>query len=42
MDSYGNFDLVTRFKMDFGDIHVSKWRSRESGLTVVHLDYDGV
>ncbi|THH28068.1 hypothetical protein EUX98_g6115 [Antrodiella citrinella] len=40
MDKFGNFDLVTRFKLDFADIHVSKWRSRVSGLTVVHLDYD--
>ncbi|TCD61425.1 hypothetical protein EIP91_008439 [Steccherinum ochraceum] len=40
MDKFGNFDLVTRFKLDFADIHVSKWRSRVTGLTVVHLDYD--
>ncbi|KAH8102439.1 Metalloenzyme, LuxS/M16 peptidase-like protein [Cristinia sonorae] len=40
MDKYGNFDLITSFKLDFAEIHVSKWRSRVSGLTVVHLDYD--
>ena len=39
--THGNFDLVKRFKLDFADIHVSKWKSRESGLSVVHLDYDG-
>lgn len=42
MDKFGNFDLVTRFKLDLGDIHVSKWRSRVTGLTIVHLDYDGM
>ncbi|TBU62037.1 Metalloenzyme, LuxS/M16 peptidase-like protein [Dichomitus squalens] len=39
-ETHGNFDLVKRFKVDFADIHVSKWKSRESGLSVVHLDYD--
>ncbi|TFK77013.1 hypothetical protein BDN72DRAFT_830184 [Pluteus cervinus] len=37
---YGNFDLVERFKLDFADIAISKWRSRVTGLSVVHLDYD--
>ena len=41
VETHGNFDLVKRFKLDFADIHVSKWRSRISGLSVVHLDYDG-
>ncbi|KAJ8494623.1 hypothetical protein ONZ51_g2236 [Trametes cubensis] len=40
LDSHGNFDLVKKFKLDFADIHVSKWKSRSSGLSVVHLDYD--
>ena len=40
-ETHGNFDLVKRFKLDFADIRVSKWKSRESGLSVVHLDYDG-
>ncbi|KAI0080089.1 hypothetical protein K474DRAFT_1590638 [Panus rudis PR-1116 ss-1] len=39
-ESHGNFDLVKKFKLDFADILVSKWKSRESGLSVVHLDYD--
>ncbi|KAH9858191.1 Metalloenzyme, LuxS/M16 peptidase-like protein [Lenzites betulinus] len=38
--THGNFDLVKKFKLDFADIHVSKWKSRSSGLSVVHLDYD--
>ena len=41
LESYGNFDLVRRLKLDFADIVVSKWQSRETGLSVVHLDYDG-
>ncbi|KAG6911895.1 hypothetical protein DXG01_000142 [Tephrocybe rancida] len=40
-DSYGNFDLVKRVKLDFTDVTVSKWRSRKTGLSVVHLDYEG-
>ncbi|RDX52049.1 hypothetical protein OH76DRAFT_1345727 [Lentinus brumalis] len=39
-ESHGNFDLVKRFKLDFADVHVSKWKSRSSGLSVVHLDYE--
>lgn len=39
--TYKNFDLVTTFKTPFADINVSKWRSRVSGLSVVHLEYDG-
>ena len=40
-ESFGNFDLVKKLKLDFTDVLVSKWRSRRTGLTVVHLDYDG-
>ena len=40
-EKYGNFDLVTRAKLDYADIIVSKWRSRVTGLGVVHLDYNG-
>ncbi|PBK77299.1 hypothetical protein ARMSODRAFT_874850 [Armillaria solidipes] len=38
-ESFGNFDLVRRVKLDFTDVVVSKWRSRVTGLSVVHLDY---
>lgn len=38
----GPFDLKHRVKLDYTDVVVSKWQSRESGLTVVHLDYDGM
>jgi len=39
--SFGNFDLIKRVKLDFTDVTVSKWRSRVTGLSVVHLDYEG-
>ncbi|KAH0590626.1 hypothetical protein H2248_000757 [Termitomyces sp. 'cryptogamus'] len=39
-ESFGNFDLVKRVKLDFTDVTVSKWRSRTTGLSVVHLDYE--
>jgi len=38
-ESYGNFDLVQRIKLDYADIVLEKWTSRETGLSVVHLDY---
>ena len=41
-DKFGNFDLVKSFKLDYADITVSKWRSRVTGLSVVHLDYSGM
>ena len=39
---FGNFDLIRTEKLGLADIIVSKYRSRETGLTVVHLDYEGV
>ncbi|CCM05163.1 uncharacterized protein FIBRA_07372 [Fibroporia radiculosa] len=39
-EHFGNFDLVKRLKLDFADILVSKWKSRITGLSVVHLDYE--
>ncbi|KAF9460806.1 Metalloenzyme, LuxS/M16 peptidase-like protein [Collybia nuda] len=39
-EKYGNFDLVKQIKLDFTDVVVSKWRSRVTGLSVVHLDYE--
>ena len=40
--SYGNFDLVKRVSVDKTKIVVSKWRSRVTGLSVVHIDYEGI
>lgn len=39
-ETYGNFDLIKRVKLDFTDVTVSSWRSRVTGLSVVHLDYE--
>ncbi|KAF9822062.1 hypothetical protein IEO21_00056 [Rhodonia placenta] len=39
-ESFGNFDLVKRLKLDSSDIVLSKWKSRVTGLSIVHLDYD--
>ncbi|KAJ8521451.1 hypothetical protein ONZ45_g1850 [Pleurotus djamor] len=39
-ESFGNFDLVRKLKLDFTDVVVSKWRSRVTGLSIVHLDYE--
>jgi hypothetical protein len=41
-EAYGNFDLVKRVKLDYTDVVVSRWQSRVTGLTVVHLDYEGM
>lgn len=42
LEQYGNFDLIKRIKLDFTDVVISKWRSRITGLSVVHLDYEGL
>ncbi|CAE6416736.1 unnamed protein product [Rhizoctonia solani] len=36
-----NFELLQRVKLDYADVEVTKWRSKVTGLTVVHIDYDG-
>lgn len=40
-ESFGNYDLIKRVKLDFTDVIISKWQSRVTGLTVIHLDYEG-
>lgn len=40
-ETFGNFDLVKRVKLDYTDLLVSKWQSRVTGLSVVHLDFEG-
>jgi hypothetical protein len=40
-DSVGNFDLLKRVQVSGAPIQVSKWRSRVTGLSVVHVDYEG-
>jgi hypothetical protein len=39
--SFENFDLIKQIKLDFTDVVISKWQSRVTGLSVVHLDYEG-
>ena len=40
-NGFGNFDLLTKFEVDSSHTVVSKWRSRKTGLSIVHLDYEG-
>ena len=40
-ETFGNFDLINRVKLGFAEVTVSSWRSRTTGLNVVHLDYEG-
>ncbi|QRV76246.1 Zinc metalloprotease [Ceratobasidium sp. AG-Ba] len=35
-----NFELLQRVKVDYADIELTKWRSKKTGLTVLHVDYD--
>jgi hypothetical protein len=39
--SLGNFDLVKHIDLDYTDVSISKWKSRVTGLTMVHLNYQG-
>ncbi|KAL0072061.1 hypothetical protein AAF712_000984 [Marasmius tenuissimus] len=39
-ESFANFDLVKRVKLDFTDVTISKYKSRVTGLSVIHLDYE--
>jgi len=41
-ESFGNYNLIKRVKLDFTDFVLSKWKSIVTGLTVIHLDYDGI
>lgn len=40
-ETFGNFDLIKRVQLDYIDVAVSKWQSRVTGLSVVHLDFEG-
>jgi hypothetical protein len=40
-ETFGDFDLINRVKINFSEVTVSSWRSRVTGLNVVHLDYEG-
>jgi hypothetical protein len=41
-ESFGDYNLIKRIKLDFTDVVVSKWKSSVTGLTVIHLDYEGI
>lgn len=41
LETFGNFDLLRRVKLDYTDVEISRWRSRVTGLNIVHLDFDG-
>jgi hypothetical protein len=41
-ETVGNFDLVKRVDVSYSPVRVSKWRSRVTGLSVVHIDYEGI
>lgn len=39
----GNYDLLQRNEVDYtSDTVLTKWRSRKTGLTVVHVDNGGM
>lgn len=40
-ETFGNFDLLKRVKLDYTDVVISKWQSRVTGLSVVHVDFEG-
>jgi len=37
----GNFELLKRIPLYHTDVTITKWRSKETGLKVVHVDYEG-
>jgi hypothetical protein len=41
VDSIGNFELLKRITLNYTDVTITKWRSKETGLKVVHVDYEG-
>lgn len=37
-----DFELLEQIRLKSAEIVVTKWRNTLSGLTVVHLDYEGM
>lgn len=37
----GNFELITEETLEFADVKIAKWRSKETGLKVVWADVEG-
>ena len=42
VSTFGNFDLLKSYKLNYADVNISRCRSRVTGVSVVHLDYEGV
>jgi hypothetical protein len=40
-DRIGNFRLLKRIQLDYTEAVVTKWQSQETGLRVVHVDFEG-
>lgn len=40
-ETFGNFDLLQRVKLDYTDVEISRWQSRVTGLNIAHVDFDG-
>ncbi len=40
IESYGNYDLLTRTSSDASDIKLEKWQSRKTGLTLSHVNIE--
>lgn len=36
----GNFHLIKRIQLNYTDAVITKWQSQETGLRVVHIDYE--
>jgi hypothetical protein len=41
LDRIGNFRLLKRIQLNYTDAVITKWQSQETGLRVVHVDYEG-
>ncbi|KAG8804325.1 hypothetical protein FRC16_009538 [Serendipita sp. 398] len=40
-DHIGNFKLTKKIKLNYTDVVITQWRSEETGLKIVHVDYEG-
>lgn len=41
LDEVGSFRLLKRITLDYTDTIITKWQSQDTGLRVVHVDYEG-
>lgn len=41
LDRIGNFRLLKRIQLNYTEAVITKWQSQETGLRVVHVDYEG-